>query len=434
VTFRRRPASPIRRLFLVLAAAVLSWGGAAGCGSSSAARPIDRHASVAVAPGGRVEVPIRPNRAGAPLVPVRGKTSAPWEMMLDTGAPSVVVSPEIAKREGWPVRHGEMYSVDAIGNRQDVGLADAKMIRIGGTAATFRDFDAMVMSPRSLKFGEGTGDGALGLMLFHNVLLTIDFPNNRLILEPGNLPPPDGRDVLPMKLDAAGHAFVPIRVGTREVWAMIDTGFSSGLAVPTAEARQFPGTSRSVTGDLVTTWHGTVRSKTARLTEPLRVGRQVFHRPVVDVGISNDVVLGIEYLQHFAITIDQRNGRARFTRRANGPIEFGPLRRPGFTVDPDTNLVTDVIPNSHASRAGLRVGERVLRIGVRTDAPPSKRPAPARTQLGFSAVTPGDADAAEGYAPNASTKGDGLPDVLVVEVIRNGRPTMLDVPMTTLLP
>jgi predicted aspartyl protease len=257
VTFHR-PASPIQRLFLVLAAAVLSWGGVAGCGPSSSARPSDRHASVAVAPGGRVEVPIRPNRAGAPLVPVRGKTSAPWEMMLDTGAPSVVVSPAVAAREGWPVRHGEMYSVD--------GLADAKMIRIGGTAATFRDFDAMVMSPKSLKFGEGTGDGALGLMLFHDVLLTVDFPNNRLILEPGSLPEPDGRDVLPMKLDAAGHAFVPIRVGTREVWAMIDTGFSSGLAVPTAEARQFPGASRFVIGDLVTTWHGTVRSKTARLT------------------------------------------------------------------------------------------------------------------------------------------------------------------------
>lgn len=413
----------------MLVAALLLWTGGVGCATSGRARNAE-------STDGRAIVPIHPNRAGAPLVPVRGKTNAAWEMMLDTGAPSVVVSPEVAKREGWPVRKGEMFSVDAIGNRHDVGVATAGLLRVGDTAATFRDFDTMVMSPKSLKFGEGTGDGALGLMLFRDVLLTIDFPNNRLIMEQGELPEPNGKDVVEMRLDHAGHAFVPIHVGTRQNWAMIDTGFSSGLAVPTWEARRFPGTSGAVTGDMVTTWHGNVRAQTARLTEPLRVGEQVFLRPVVDLGISQQVVLGIDYLQHFAVTIDQRNRRARFARAAAAPIEFGPLRRPGFTVDPDTNLVTDVIPNSNASRLGLQVGERVLRIGVRADEPRSKRMAPSRTQLGITPIDPRLAKPkkSDKFASATVTPDDGLPDVIVVEVMRNGRPTTLDVPVTTLLP
>jgi predicted aspartyl protease len=426
VTFPR-PASFVDRWFRVLLAALVLWVGAGGCAS---APPGPNRANVWAA--GRVEVPIRPNRAGAPLVPVRGRTNQPWEMMLDTGAPSVVVSPAVARREGWPVRNGELYSVDAIGNRHDAGVANAKMIRVGG-GATFRDFDAMIMSPRSLKFGEGTGDGALGLMLFHDVLLTVDFPRNRLVIESGGLPEPNGRDIVEMRIDGAGHAFVPVRIGTREMWAMIDTGYSAGLAVPKSEARQFPGTSRAVTGDMVTTWHGTVRSKTARLTETLRVGEQVFLRPVVDVGISSDVVLGIDYLRYFAVTIDQRNGRARFARRVLGPIEIGPLRRPGFTVDPETQLVTDVIPNSNASRAGLQVGERVLRIGVRSEVPRSKRTSPAQTELRLDPVDPARAGREEKFESIARPT-DGLPEVIVVEVLRNGRPTTVDVPLTTLLP
>jgi hypothetical protein len=187
---------------------------------------------------------------------------------------------------------------------------------------------------------------------------------------------------------------------------------------------------------MVTTWHGNVRAQTARLTEPLRVGEQVFLRPVVDVGISQQVVLGIEYLQHFAVTIDQRKGRARFTRATAGPIELGPLRRPGFTVDPDTNLVTDVIPNSNASRLGLQIGERVLRIGVRADEPRSRRTAPSKTQLGFTPIDPKAAKLKKGdkFPSAATVTDDGLPDVIVVEVMRNGRRTMLNVPVTTLLP
>jgi predicted aspartyl protease len=428
----RRPASSGRRwLCVLLAALFLLGGGGIGCAAFGHGRQ-----AVPQSSDGRAIVPIRPNRAGAPLVPVRGKTNAAWEMMLDTGAPSVVVSPEVAQREGWQVRKGEMFSIDAVGNRNDVGIATAKLLRVGDTAATFRDFDTMVMSPKSLKFGEGTGDGALGLMLFHDVLLTIDFPNNRLIMEQGELPEPNGKDVVEMRMDRVGHAFVPIHVGTRQSWAMIDTGFSSGLAIPTWEARRFPGTSGAVTGDMVTTWHGNVRAETARLTEPLRVGQQVFLRPVVDVGISQQVVLGIEYLQHFAVTIDQRNGRARFARAGSVPIELGPLRRPGFTVDPDTNLVTDVIPNSNASRMGLQIGERVLRIGVRADEPRSHRTAPSKTQLGMTPIDPraGKPKKGDKFPSAAAMKDDGLPDVIVVEVMRNGRPTKLDVPVTTLLP
>src|SRR3954462_1484154 len=164
VTYIRPISSVPRWLCALLLAALLLLGGGGGVGCAGLGH--SRQAQ-SLSTDGRSIVPIRPNRAGAPLVPVRGKTNAAWEMMLDTGAPSVVVSPEVAQREGWPVRKGEMFSVDAIGNRTDVGVATAKLLRVGGTAATFRDFDTMVMSPKSLKFGEGTGDGALGLMLFH---------------------------------------------------------------------------------------------------------------------------------------------------------------------------------------------------------------------------------------------------------------------------
>jgi hypothetical protein len=165
-------------------------------------------------------------------------------------------------------------------------------------------------SPRPVKV-----DGILGLNLFADYLVTLDFPGKKLRLEKGELPKSDGAEVLDYKNDT-GIATVELSVADKKIKAHLDSGNAIGTFVfPTsfAETLNFAGEprvvgrARSATGDM--------EIKEVQLKDVIKLGRHEFPDATIVYPALGDIAnVGLRTLSQFVITFDQKNERVRFTR------------------------------------------------------------------------------------------------------------------------
>jgi hypothetical protein len=324
----------------------------------------------------RVETPLIFSERDVPRVAVRANGRA-GEMLLDTGFFASLVSPELVADAKLPARPTRLRTVDGAGAvRPLLGIAtiDALTITDGasggpsghagrGATATFA-VESVVQDIAILRGQNDPLIGALGLAVFRDVLLTLDYPANRLRIERGELPPANGDDILPMKVNDQGQPLVELRLGHRRMWVMMDTGYSSGLGLPNWARSRVPGAQNATPGMPFTYYHGrgTRPIDRARIDDDLHLGWHVIHRPIADIGLSSVPVIGSDYLRHFAITFDQANGRVRFRRSATAAITVPPIVEPGFYVDPATATIIAVVPKSGAALADLRVGDRLVQL------------------------------------------------------------------------
>ena len=165
-------------------------------------------------------------------------------------------------------------------------------------------------SPRPLKI-----DGILGLNVFADYLVTLDFPAKKLRLEKGELPKADGAEVLDYK-NAAGIAELEISVGDKKIKAHLDTGNAIGAFVfPTVFAEKLKlageprvvGRARSASGEM--------EIKQVQLKDVIKLGRHEFPEPTIVYPALGDIGnVGVKTLGQFVITFDQKNERVRLTR------------------------------------------------------------------------------------------------------------------------
>src|SRR4051812_38063157 len=178
-----------------------------------------------------VEIPIQASE-GMPTVEVMVNGEGPFIFGFDTGAqagPRIDVSlVEKLKLKAT----GQVQAIDPSGrNPQTSETFKLDSISIGklqfaGVTVASRNYKN---SPRALKV-----DGILGLDLFAEYLVTLDFPARKLRLEKGTLPAADGRDVLNYR-NEAGIAQVELSVGEKKIKAHLDSGNAIGSFVfPTA--------------------------------------------------------------------------------------------------------------------------------------------------------------------------------------------------------
>ncbi len=342
----------LHRIFLLIALISL-----AGC----AAQPPIRATPVRVAiPEGGVAVPMSASRLGPPYVEVK-VDGRPTDLIIDTGAYATLISPALADRAGAKVRRTQLRSVDAGGNvRRPRGIARLGSIDLGN--ASFVDVEAVVQDVSVLASAGDPISGAIGTPLFRDALVTLDYPNAKLVIEEGSLPDPNGQDVLPLRVGPLGRPLVEMKIGEKTVWVLLDTGYDGGLSLPDSARKLYPGAEKAYPGPSFAYYHGHGQGDRARLTDDLHIGWHVVRQPIVDLGIGRDPIIGGDYLRHFAITLDQRNGRVRFTRKDITPIRVPSIYGPGYYVERQSGKVIAVLPRSGAARAGLKVGDRLSSI------------------------------------------------------------------------
>jgi hypothetical protein len=235
--------------------------------------------------------------------------SGPYTFMLDTGSDCMLVSPAIADRL-WEQVQSVQNTVR--GANGDAIVVD-RILSIGALklgSARLQGFHALVMDVEPLSEALGAHiDGVLGLPLFSDCLLTLDYPSREVRLSRGALSPVDQREVLALNPGETGE--ITATLGEHPISFKIDSGFSREIGLPTAGNLDFVYGPRP--GSEIVTITGTHRQQEGRLAGELRLGHHVFPRPRAAIN-GGDPKLGSRLLRHFTITFDQQNHRVRFAR------------------------------------------------------------------------------------------------------------------------
>jgi hypothetical protein len=203
-------------------------------------------------------------------------------------------------------------------------VVELRSIQVG--AARFEGVRAIVWDRSTLRPGPDAPRGVLGIGVFHDVLVALDYPKSTLRIERGMLPEADGARVLDYQAPH-GIPVIPVSIGARTFATHLDSGSPSTFNLPLAQKD-----SVGLAGELTEVGRGRTANSTlviyeAQLTDTLRIGGHVF--PQARVRFNDrlpDANLGAGVLREFVVTLDQKNRRVRFDRtgRARMPANHAP--------------------------------------------------------------------------------------------------------------
>ena len=247
------------------------------------------------------------------VVEVRLDGKGPYRFALDTGAAGGGrIGSALAESLGLPIV-GEVVAGDPSGkNRETLKIAQARSLTLGG--ATFRDVSLTVRDlPRREGAAASEFDGVLGIGLFQDLLLTLDYPARRVRVEKGALPAADGVEVVDYS-DRFGIPQIRLKVGDLEVDADVDSGNVNGvMALPASYLGKVSLEGEARVVGKARTGFNEFEIRQALLKGDVRIGAQVVEAPLVDfVEIFPHGNLGHGFLSRFALTIDQQHRRLRF--------------------------------------------------------------------------------------------------------------------------
>ncbi|HEX3729108.1 MAG TPA: aspartyl protease family protein [Opitutaceae bacterium] len=298
------------------------------------------------------------------ILRVKWDKYGPYNFMIDTGSSVTLVTPDLAQRYGekdvpLPVMP-QVPVQSADGN--SVLLPPAVLSRIELGAARFSDVPVLVYDCASLSTQLGIKiDGVLGFPLFRQTLLTLDYPNAKVILAPLPLLPAAGESTIGFaNLDKS--PVIPMRLGERRLIVRIDTGSDEALSLnPRGLAVRFA--SGPTEGPTVGTVAGDRAQRIGRLSQTLYLGGYAVPRPVVEL-VDELSFIGGGVLKYFAVTFDQEHDEVTFRRDATDPIAIPGRRNTGLSFDktPAYWRVAGVIPGSPADAADVQLGDLVTQI------------------------------------------------------------------------
>jgi hypothetical protein len=301
----------MRRFFrllrpLLVVAAIITWVS----GHTDQARSADS------GPKLPVEIPLR-MEGGLPVIELMVNDQGPFLFGIDTGAQgsSRIDTSLVEKLQLKP--SGKVQATDGSGrNPQTAETVKLDSISIGNlrfadVTAGSRNFKN---SPRPMKI-----DGIVGLSLFSDYLVTLDFPKERLRFERGELPKSDGTEILDYQLEH-GVPSVELNVGTAKIIAHLDSGNSIGAFVlPTAFVEKLTQISEPKVVGPARSASGKMEIKQVQIKELVRLGRHEFPEATITFPALGDTGnIGAKILSQFALTFDQQHERVRFTRPEAG--------------------------------------------------------------------------------------------------------------------
>lgn len=259
-----------------------------------------------------IEIPMQTD-GGMPTIELMVNGQGPFLFGIDTGAQGAarIDSSLVEKLKLKP--SGQVQATDGSGrNPQTVETYQLDFVAIGdlrftGVSAGSRNFKN---SPRPLKV-----DGILGLSLFSEYLVTMDFPAKRLRIARGELPKADGAEVLNYK-NERGVPLAELNVGNTKIDAHLDSGNMIGeFVLPTAFVEKLTQASEPKVVGRARSASGAMEIKQVQIKEMVRLGRHEFPEATITFPALGDIGnIGVKILRQFAITFDQQHQRVRLAR------------------------------------------------------------------------------------------------------------------------
>ncbi|MBA4138820.1 MAG: hypothetical protein C0518_16060 [Opitutus sp.] len=293
------------------------------------------------------------------LIEARVDGRGPFQFLIDTGSSISLVSERVA-RSGAP-RDGSLTIRNARGETTTLPRVTLPRTAIGD--ASFADVPAGVH-----EFGEISAqlgvpvDGVLGLPVFRDVLLTLDYPAGRLVLDASAVIDANAQPTL-RAFYGAGVPLTMVRVAGRETAALLDSGSDGSLAINAASGAELAAPPRA--GAVRATLAGDYQQRVGRLTSDLEIGTHAVREPIVEVteGIPS---IGGEILRNFRVTFDQRHELVALQRAAaaTGPLRPASQRSVGlsFFRDQAAWRVATVIADTPAAGLPIHPGDVCVSI------------------------------------------------------------------------
>lgn len=237
---------------------------------------------------------------------VNGKGNHPF--ILDTAAGGGRISTKMAMDLG-------LTPIGEAALRSGVGEpVRAKLYKLDSLAAPGLEIRDLVVVAADMPGGDLPP--ALPVSAFSKVLLTVDFPAGKIVLEKGELPPADGQTIL----DYEGRLqSFPASLGGVAITLHPDSGSGGGISVSRELADKLPLAAPPQAKGKGRTLNAEFDILEAQLKGNAQFGKFVFENPTLSIveGLREPLI-GSELLQRFALVLDQKNRRIRFVEKGSG--------------------------------------------------------------------------------------------------------------------
>jgi hypothetical protein len=279
-------------------------------------------------------------RFGKPYVEVTIEDKGPYRFIIDTGTGAdAFVSPQLVDELNLPSAGEATLNDPSHEGAQRVPTVFIPHLRLAGV-----DFYWVEAIVHPVAEEAGACQGLLGFTLFHDYLLTLDFPERQVEIEQGELKPDGEQDVLPMRM-LDGIPITTLQLSNQTVEAALDSG-GGGLTLSESLASHLKW---DVDPAVFATGHSLTTSfniKSAKLASDIRIGRYTFTHPVVEINPAfTRVNFGSPPMQSFAITFDQKNLLVRLKSANDHLLLLAPPTPPRLTNQPDPQAPPpDLVP------------------------------------------------------------------------------------------
>ena len=257
---------------------------------------------------------------GRPVVHAKINGQGPFKLLLDTGTTlAAVLDESLVKKLEIPTTREAPALGSAVEDQpveiDTIAIGDAEFSKVLAIQADFSGF---------MPAGTETYAGILGLPLFENCLLTLDYPGRRVIFESGGLPEVGG-ETIPYSPDRERDFGVTISLSVAgvDVKAHVDTGSPGFATFLNKMQEKLPLVGKPRVVGMARTPMGNAQVRTAQLDGNVKIGVHEFTKPRIDFADLGPMVehdcgnVGYRLLKDFAITLDQKNRRLRL-RRGSG--------------------------------------------------------------------------------------------------------------------
>jgi predicted aspartyl protease len=240
------------------------------------------------------------------LVMLNGR--GPFRFLIDTGTGGeAFITDELADQLNLPtIGHARLGDPSGLGQRR------ADIVQIQSLSVAGVEFSGVKAIRHSLNGEDLSCQGLLGFTIFKNYLLTIDYPNRRMVLGSGALVADGGRSVLAFRMPD-GVPIALMRIGGLRVDAQFDSG-GTGLSLPAQIAARLKFSSDPVPFGNGQSLSTRFQIKAGKLRSDVHLGQYKFAQPFVEINPAFPMVnFGSCPMRNFAITFDQANLLVRLT-------------------------------------------------------------------------------------------------------------------------
>ena len=263
-----------------------------------------------------VSVPMK-DWGGRPAVEARINGKGPFKLLVDTGTGfKAYLHDDLVKELGITTTG----TLQTHCGKEKLDKITVGTLTIGG--ATFTGIEGVRANdgPGGAIAGEDFR-GILGLPLFKDCLLTLDFPGRRVMLEHGELPEPGGETIAYSADEEHDYGVtVTLSAAGTPVKAHIDTGSPALVTLLNKWQKDLPLKGKPRVMGIARTPQGEARVSVATLDGTLKLGQHEWKNPHIDFADLGPMLdfdagnIGSRLLKDFAVTIDQKNHRVRFQR------------------------------------------------------------------------------------------------------------------------